>query len=69
MTKAKVLVDDILIFLEGRYFAQIKVFEVPKSSKFPEGVKVRCALVLKTYPEAIAYFIRESKRILSNEKK
>ena len=45
MAKARVLVDDVLVFNEGRLFAELKVFEVAKSKKFPEGIKVRCVLV------------------------
>jgi hypothetical protein len=35
--KARVLVDDVLVFLEGRFFAELKVFDVSVSKKFTEG--------------------------------
>ncbi len=104
MAHARVLVDDVLVFNEGRLFAEMKVFEVPKSKKFPEGIKVRCVLVdnesrlpvllldnhepfgfhlhtklpedknfrvslhIKTYPEAIAHFLKEAKKVVNREK-
>ena len=104
MAGAKVLLDDVLVFNEGRLFAELKVFEVPKSKRFPEGIKVRCVLVdneiqkplllldnhepfgfhlhtklpedknfrmsleIKTYPEAIAYFLKEAKKVVNREK-
>ncbi|MBK7961532.1 MAG: hypothetical protein IPK04_10260 [Bdellovibrionales bacterium] len=104
MAKARVLVDDVLVFLEGRFFAELKVFDVPVSRKFPDGIKVRCVLVdaeskkpvllldnhepfgfhlhtklpedknfrvslmIETYPEAIAHFMKEAKKVVKREK-
>lgn len=45
MAKARVLIDEVLFFREGRFVAEVKVFEVPASNKFPDGIKVRCVLV------------------------
>lgn len=47
MPKARKLVDDVVIFNEGRMFAELKVFEVAKSKKYPDGIKVRCVLIDK----------------------
>jgi hypothetical protein len=33
------------VFADGRFLAQIKVIEVPKSDKFPDGIKLRCVLL------------------------
>jgi hypothetical protein len=45
MSKAKVLRDQSLDFADGTFEAQVKVYEVAKSLKFPDGFKVRCALI------------------------
>lgn len=43
--KARILKDEIIMFADGRFLAQIKVIEVPKSDKFPDGIKLRCVLL------------------------
>lgn len=43
--KTRILKDEIIVFAHGRYLAQIKVIEVPKSDKFPDGIKLRCVLL------------------------
>jgi len=44
--KAKVLIDRRLVFgRTNRYVADIKVFGVPISEKFPEGIKARFILL------------------------
>jgi len=45
MAKTRILMDDTVILAEGRFVAQVKVIEVPKSAKFPDGIKVRCVLI------------------------
>jgi hypothetical protein len=47
MTKARFITNRILFFLDGRFEAHIKVYEVGRSFKFPDGFKVRCALIEK----------------------
>lgn len=37
--------DDKIILADGRFVAQVKVIEVSKSAKFPDGFKVRCVLI------------------------
>ncbi len=43
--KARILKDEMIVLASGRYLAQIKVIEVPKSDKFPDGIKLRCVLL------------------------
>lgn len=45
MSPARILVHQELILDNGKFKAHIKVFEVPKSAKFPDGYKVSCSLV------------------------
>jgi hypothetical protein len=45
MSKARTLLDDKIILADGRFVAQVKVIEAPKSTKFPDGFKVRCVLI------------------------
>ena len=45
MSNAKLIFDQKLRFLEGRLEARIKAYEVPKSRKFPDGVKLSCVLL------------------------
>lgn len=45
MSKAKVLRDHSIIFANGTFQAQVKVYAVTRSLKFPDGFKVRCALI------------------------
>lgn len=44
MGKVKLLIDEALYFNE-RYRAFIKVYEVPPSKKFPDGIKASFVLV------------------------
>jgi hypothetical protein len=91
------------LFGEGRFETQIRVYEVIRSLKFPDGYKVRCALIekktgvlrvlldnhepfgyhlhtklpldksfrvaidVKTYNEAIAFFMKEVRKVVENE--
>jgi hypothetical protein len=64
MAKARVLIDEVLFFHEGRFVAEVKVFEVPVSDKFPDGIKVRCVLVDS---EAIAHFTKEATKVVNHE--
>lgn len=43
--KARILKNESIVFADGRFLAQIKVMEVPKSHKFPDGIKLRCVLI------------------------
>ena len=43
--KVRILIEEVIVFAGGRFQAQVKVIEVPKSAKFPEGIKVRCVLL------------------------
>lgn len=45
MNKARVLRDQTISFADGALEAQVKVYEVAKSLKFPDGFKIRCALI------------------------
>ena len=45
MSKARLLEDRVVSFADGRYEARIKVLEVPKNLKFPDGFKVSCVLL------------------------
>lgn len=42
---SRTLIDRRQVFLGGRYVAHIKVYEVKKSKKFPDGIKARYVLV------------------------
>lgn len=42
---AKLIYDQQVHFLEGRFEARITAYEVTKSKKFPEGIKLRCVLL------------------------
>lgn len=45
MSKAKVIRNQSISFADGAFEAQVKVYEVAKSLKFPDGFKIRCALI------------------------
>lgn len=45
MGSARTLKDEIIVFADGRFKAHIKVLEVTRSLKFPDGIKIRCVLV------------------------
>lgn len=47
MSKARTVLQQVLLLDGERFEAHIKVFEVSKSAKFPQGYKVSCALVEK----------------------
>lgn len=38
MAKAKVIRDEKIILEDGRYIAEIKVYEITVSKKFPDGI-------------------------------
>lgn len=42
---AVLLYDSRVVVLEGALEARITVYEVPKSKKFPQGIKLRCVLL------------------------
>ena len=42
--KADLLIDRNLVIQDGKYVAFIKVFRVPISKKFPEGIKAKFLL-------------------------
>lgn len=39
------MLEETIVFAGGRFQARVKVIEVPKSSKFPDGIKVKCVLL------------------------
>ena len=43
--KTRVLKKEIIVFADGRFLAEVKVIEVPRSHKFPDGIKLRCVLL------------------------
>ncbi len=45
MSSAKLIYDQRLRFLDGRFETRIKAYEVTKSKKFPDGVKLSCVLL------------------------
>jgi hypothetical protein len=45
VSKAKVVVNQVLLLENEKFEAHIKVYEVSNNSKFPDGYKVKCALV------------------------
>lgn len=45
MSKTRIVEDGVAYFADGRYEARIKVLEVPRSLKFPDGFKVSCVLL------------------------
>lgn len=45
MTKARLIVDEVLTWHDGQFEAHIKVFKITKSLRFPDGIKMRCALL------------------------
>ncbi len=45
MGKARVLRDEVIWFNEARFEARITVLDVPRSSKFPDGIKLKCVLI------------------------
>lgn len=45
MAIARLLYDQKVQFLNGRFEARIVAYEVAKSKKFPAGVKLRCVLL------------------------
>jgi len=45
MSKARIVINQVLLFENEKFEAHVKVYEIPKSLKFPDGFKVRCALV------------------------
>lgn len=45
MSHARTVEDRVVSFADGRFEARVKVFEVPKSIKFPDGYKVSCVLL------------------------
>lgn len=45
MQKAKAIRNDRVILAEGRFVIEVKAYEVPKSTKYPVGIKLRCVLV------------------------
>ena len=45
MSKAKVVVNQVLLLNNEKFEAHIKVYEVSNNSKYLDGYKVRCALV------------------------
>lgn len=45
MSKAKVVISQVLLLDNEKFEAHINVYEVSNNLKFPDGYKVRCALV------------------------
>ncbi len=45
MSKARSVIDRAVLLEHGKFEARVKVYEIPKSLKFPQGHKVSCSLV------------------------
>ena len=45
MNKARLVQNQRIVLKDGLFVIEVKVYEVTKSKKFPEGVKVRCVLI------------------------
>ena len=45
MAPFSLLKDETFLFRDGLFEARIKIFEVSKSLKFPDGIKVQCVLI------------------------
>ncbi len=45
MSRARVLINQVVNLDNDKFEAHIKVYELTKSLKFPDGYKVKCALV------------------------
>lgn len=45
MPAARILYDEKVKLLDGRYEARIVAYEVSKSKKFPDGIKLSCVLL------------------------
>ena len=45
MADAKLIFDQRSRFQEGRFEARITAYQVPKSKKFPDGIKLSCVLL------------------------
>ena len=45
VTAAKLIFDQKVSFSEGRYEVRIVAYTLPKSKKYPDGVKLRCILL------------------------
>ena len=45
MSKARIVIDQVALLNSEKFEAHIRVYEFPKSQKFPEGYKVSCSLV------------------------
>jgi hypothetical protein len=45
MHKAKIIRKERVVLAEGRFVFEIKAYEVPRDSKYPVGVKLKCVLI------------------------
>ena len=45
MAPSSLLKDETFLFKDGLFEARVKIFEVSKSLKFPDGIKVQCVLI------------------------
>jgi hypothetical protein len=45
MAPSSLLKDETFLFKDGLFEARIKIFEVSRSLKFPDGLKVQCVLI------------------------
>ena len=45
MSKARILINRVIVLEHDRFEARVKVYEIPKSLKYPQGHKVSCSLV------------------------
>lgn len=45
MSKVRIITDQIILLENEKFAAHVKVYKVTRSLKFPDGYKVRCALV------------------------
>lgn len=45
MQKAKLIRNERVTLNEGAFVIQIKAYEVPKTKKYPEGIKLKCVLI------------------------
>ena len=45
MSKSRLIESGVIYFADGRFEARVRVLEVPRSLKFPDGYKVSCVLL------------------------
>lgn len=66
MIGAKLIYDQRTRFLEGRFEARITAYQVPKSKKFPDGIKL-VPVAVENFEEAIEFFMGEVPKVIKDE--